>query len=98
MASMRVLSAGRTHVGLVRANNEDHFLIAKLGRSLETILTNLPPGQLPERFEQTGYVFTVADGMGGSEAGEVASAMAIEIGVKLALEAPKWSFEIDPAE
>ncbi|MGB4442700.1 MAG: hypothetical protein WBJ62_10875, partial [Coriobacteriia bacterium] len=45
--------AGDSHVGLVRTDNEDAFLVA-------------PP------------LFAVADGLGGHEAGEIASSIAID--------------------
>src|SRR5262245_5254644 len=43
-----------SHTGLVRSNNEDHFLVTRSGRSLQTILTNLPAGDIPEHFDTTG--------------------------------------------
>jgi len=64
--------AGATHCGLVRDNNEDHFLAVKFQRSLETICTNLEQELLDPRADETGYGLLVADGMGGLEAGEIA--------------------------
>ncbi len=97
-AMVRVEYGAATHVGKVRANNEDHFFVARLGRSMESLITNLPAGLVPTKFEEAGYVFIVADGMGGAAAGEVASAMAIANGVNLALHNPKWSLRIDENE
>lgn len=70
---------GMTDRGYAREKNEDHFLIVRAGRALETVLTNLTenetmPGEL---FEETGYGMIVADGVGGGSAGEVASRQAI---------------------
>jgi protein phosphatase len=59
--------------GKVRKNNEDHYLIGRLGRSLDPLMTNMPDGLLPDRIAEYGYGMVVADGMGGAAAGEVAS-------------------------
>ena len=65
--------SGLSHPGKVRARNEDHFIVSRIGRYLETMLTTLPPGEVPERAEEAGYAMIVADGMGGHAGGEVAS-------------------------
>jgi PPM family protein phosphatase len=71
-ARVQVDLAALSHQGLVRAANEDHRLVMRFGRTLETVLTSLPVGQMPARFEEVGYGLLVADGMGGAAAGEVA--------------------------
>lgn len=95
---VEVDAAGLSHVGKVRANNEDHFQIVQTNRSLKLLMTNLPQGQVPEYFEDIGYSFVVADGMGGAQAGEVASMMAIVIGTNLQLNAANWSLKINQHE
>ena len=79
----------------MRANNEDQFFVSQLTRSLETILTSLPDGAVPERADEINYVMVVADGMGGHAAGEVASRMVISTLVSLALDIPDWFFKVD---
>ncbi|MGO1225937.1 PP2C family protein-serine/threonine phosphatase [Brachybacterium sp. AOP42-C2-15] len=59
--TIRVISAAATHVGHVRATNEDSIL-------------NVSP------------IYLVADGMGGHNAGEVASAIAVEEFEKLTIQ------------
>src|SRR5439155_27384347 len=66
-----------SHPGKVRPNNEDHYLVARFGRSAQTLLTNLPKGSVPARCDETAYALVVADGMGGMAAGEVASSLAL---------------------
>jgi PPM family protein phosphatase len=87
--------SGLSHGGRVRPNNEDHFFVTRIGRYMETLLTSLPEGAVPQRAEEAGYSLVVADGMGGHAAGEVASRLAISTLVNLALEAPDWILRID---
>ena len=91
---VRVDVAGRSHAGLVRPNNEDSFLVARLGRTLVTVASNLPAGEVPEVFGEVGHGILVADGVGGGQAGEVAGQKAIASLVNLVLAAPDWIMRI----
>lgn len=51
--------------GLVRENNEDHYLVLRFSRSMEFLFTNLPADERAARADEVGYGFAVADGMGG---------------------------------
>ena len=66
---------GRTDVGRTREHNEDSFVVADLTRSNATLQPEVRTHVVGNR----GTLFMVADGMGGAAAGEIASAMAIEI-------------------
>ena len=88
-------AAGLSHVGRVRTNNEDHFLISRLGRFMEVEHTNIPEDMQPERFEECFYGMIVADGVGGGAAGEVASRTAIRALVEMAATSPNWIFRLD---
>ena len=92
---VRIDVAALSHVGHLRANNEDQFFVTKLVRSLETMLTSLPPGDVPHRADEVNYVMVVADGMGGHAAGEMASRLAISALVSLGLDLPDWILKVD---
>src|SRR5262245_40564537 len=59
--SVRADLAGRSHPGKVRPNNEDHFLIVRFGRFLQTLATNLADGLVPSDHADSGYGLIVAD-------------------------------------
>src|SRR5205807_8575550 len=87
-----------SHPGKVRPNNEDHFVILRLRRSLGVLMTNLPEGQLAPQADEDAYVMIVADGMVGAAAGELASMQAIRAGVNLLLRAVKWAMKFNERE
>ena len=47
--SVQINLAGQSHQGKVRPNNEDHFLIVRFGRFLQTLSSNLPDGHRAAR-------------------------------------------------
>jgi protein phosphatase len=66
---------GRTDVGRTREHNEDAFVVVDLSTDNAT----LQPEVRTHTSGPRGTLFMVADGMGGAAAGEIASAMAVEI-------------------
>jgi PPM family protein phosphatase len=87
-----------SHPGRVRPNNEDQFFVTKVVRSLETMLSSLPPGDVPDRTEDVNYAMVVADGMGGHASGEVASRLAISTLVRFALDLSDWVFRVEETD
>ncbi|MCE9562978.1 MAG: Stp1/IreP family PP2C-type Ser/Thr phosphatase [Planctomycetes bacterium] len=71
-----VRSFGLTDPGRVRKSNEDHFVIVELARTLRVHGTNIPQAEA-QYSHHRGHIFIVADGMGGHQAGEVASALTV---------------------
>ena len=66
---------GRTDVGRTREHNEDAFVVADLSTDNAT----LQPEVRTHTLGPKGSLFMVADGMGGAAAGEIASAMAVDV-------------------
>jgi protein phosphatase len=70
---------GLSHRGLVRDQNEDHFLICSLRRQIDIFMTNLPEPDWPTaKGERLAFLAMVADGVGGRAAGEEASKLAVQ--------------------
>lgn len=87
--SLRVRAHGQTDTGRKRTSNEDQFLIALLTRALRVLQTSMEQPEVhlgaPE-----GYLLIVADGVGGSRAGEKASEMAVSSVEKFVVNTLKW--------
>jgi protein phosphatase len=79
--------------GTAHAVNTDHFVVCRLGRSQETLLTNLPGDAASRRFDEQAYGMIVADGMG--EAGELASGLVLAGLQQLALRFGRWNVRVD---
>ncbi len=81
---------GLTHVGRVRATNEDQFLLASIHKRVQLHATSLPEGHgLPLHEERLAFIAMVADGVGGLEAGEKASATALDVTLRYVSEGMK---------
>jgi serine/threonine protein phosphatase PrpC len=71
-----VRSFGLTDPGRVRPSNEDHFVIVELARTMSVHRTSIPQAKA-QYSSHRGHILLVADGMGGHQAGEVASALTV---------------------
>src|SRR5215207_5188503 len=95
-ATVQVAIAARTRRGPSHAANDDHYLVLRIGRSQETLATSLSPGELPAAFEEHGYAMLVADGLGKSGAGSVASRVALSAIAHMSLDQGHWNLRVDP--
>lgn len=68
---------GLTHQGRVRKVNNDHFLIASFHRNLRVHHTSIPGGIPDPETESRGFLFLVADGVGGLTSAGHGSALAL---------------------
>lgn len=69
---------GLTHRGLVRPVNADHFLVASLHRALRVHASSLDDSLGPLETSSRGYLFLVADGVGGLAHADAGSLRAIQ--------------------
>jgi len=83
-----------THPGKVREKNEDHFLVARLAKSMQICQSSLEAAGETNFSEEDGYLMVVADGMGGAAAGERASALAVASVKDYALNTLKWFLHV----
>ncbi len=71
---------GLTHKGLVRDDNQDHFLLATIHKRVQVLQTSLSvQDRKPLSDERLAVLAMVADGVGGGEGGERASATTLEV-------------------
>jgi protein phosphatase len=96
-AALAVTAFGVTDKGKVRSANEDQFLIAELTKAMRVWQTSLPEPKT-QIGEERAHLFLVADGMGGHQAGERASALAVAAIEHFTLNSFKWFFGTDGIE
>ena len=93
-ATAKVEIGARSRAPATRASNDDHYVVLRLGRSQEILLTSLPR-DVTRRFDEHAYGMGVADGMGS--AGELASRLAISALMELAVRYGQWRLRVDDA-
>ncbi len=80
-----------THVGRVRSENEDQFLLADLVKAVRIQTTSLSyDDQAEVAGHSHGKVFLVADGLGGHTAGRRASTLAVDETINYMVDRMRW--------
>jgi PPM family protein phosphatase len=72
---MTIAAAGATDIGRVRQNNEDGFIVAPVGSD---DIVKSASGESLFDLGKVRILLAVSDGMGGAQAGEVASAIVLQ--------------------
>jgi serine/threonine protein phosphatase PrpC len=91
---VKITTFGITDRGAVRQTNEDQFLITELSKAMRVMQTSLPEPAL-QVADERAHLFLVADGMGGHNAGERASAIAVAAIEHFTLNTFRWFFSAD---
>jgi serine/threonine protein phosphatase PrpC len=87
---------GVTHPGLVRKENQDHFLIGTIHKLLQVYQTSVPGDTMGSLTSPSrGFVFLVADGVGGGPGGKEASRTALQGVVDYVVRAMDLYVQID---
>jgi protein phosphatase len=84
---------GATHVGLLRQENQDNYFVLRRSRVQELLLSNLPAEDfvLPP---DSAYGMAIADGMGATEHGGLASQLALRTAWELAGRTTSWIMKL----
>ena len=83
-----------TDTGKVRVDNEDHFLVAGLSKSMQVYKTSLQGRDKSLSSDEEGFLIVVADGVGGAAGGERASALAVASVESFVLNTLKWFLHV----
>ena len=92
-----VRSFGLSDRGRVRPSNEDRFVVVELARAMYVHQTNRPQST-PRFSSHRGHAFLVADGVAGSQGGEVASAVTVEAVEEFLLNTLRRFSNLQPGE
>lgn len=86
---------GLTHKGLLRPTNEDAFLLASVHKEVRILVTSLAPEQLRTSSERLAFIGMVADGVGGLERGDEASATALDAAMRYVSESASCYYKAE---
>jgi protein phosphatase len=89
---------GLSHRGAVRADNQDHFLLATINKRLKVLSTSLVEQEHLPSEERVAFLAMVADGVGGGVGGERASATALEIATRYLVSSTDCYYRADATE
>src|SRR5262245_12336048 len=82
-----------SHAGLCRGENQDHYMVVRRRRTQDLLLSNVPKGELVLPPEEA-FGMAVADGMGATYRGELASRLAIRAAWELAGRTTSWVMKL----
>jgi len=83
-----------SHEGLLRSENQDHYIVVRRTRTQQLLFTNVPSELLALPTDEA-FGMAVADGMGGEGAGSLASQLAIRAAWELAGRTTSWVMKLE---
>jgi PPM family protein phosphatase len=83
-----------SHVGLHRSENQDHYIVVRRTRTQQLLLTNVPTEMLTLPTDEA-FGMAVADGMGGTGRGSLASQLAIRSAWEMAGRTTSWVMKLE---
>jgi serine/threonine protein phosphatase PrpC len=87
---------GTSDVGLMRANNQDQFLVAELHKVIEIAHTSLPEKQRQTLDSGTrALMLLVADGVGGGPGGQEASSVTLDTVLQYVTNSMRCFYKLD---
>src|SRR5437667_8433107 len=90
---------GITDRGKVRPDNQDHFLVTTLHKTMRVHVTSLPNPELLEiPSQRIASIGMVCDGVGGHAGGEAASRSAVEAIAGYVTHTMQCFFEAEPGD
>ena len=90
---------GLTHIGKVRTENQDHFLMAAIHRRVQILHTSLSDvHRLPLGDDRMAVIGMVADGVGGGPAGAKASSTALSVAMQYVVSSMNCYYAADTNE
>jgi protein phosphatase len=95
----RIVSAGRTDIGKQRTSNQDQFLIGDLHKSMLVEDSSLNLDCQARLYGRSfARLLMVADGMGGHQAGNRASLLALDLLINQLVNGMRWPTRVSPDE
>jgi len=82
-----------SHVGMCRAENQDHYAIVRRRRTQDLLLSNVPNDELVLPPDES-FGIAVADGMSSTSRGDLASRLAIRAAWELAGRTTSWVMKL----